>query len=113
MKIAVTSQGPDLSSQVDPRFGRAKSSIVLDTDNCLFAHGRSGITGELKARFCHPVATGQGSLVRAWIERSSPPYHLLKAELIQVCALDDTPVVGTLSCLFDGLFREERHNANL
>ncbi len=51
--------------------------------NCLFAHGRSGVTGELKVRFCHPVATDQGSLVRAWIEMSSPPYHLLKAELIQ------------------------------
>jgi hypothetical protein len=30
-----------------------------------------------------------------------------------LCAIDDTPVAGTLSCLFDGLFREERHHANL
>jgi len=51
--------------------------------NCLFAHGSTGITGELKVRFCHPVATGQGSLVRAWIEETSPPFHVLKAELIQ------------------------------
>ncbi len=51
--------------------------------NCLFAHGRTGITGELKVRFRHPVATGRRSLVRAWIEESSPPYHVLKAELIQ------------------------------
>ena len=36
MKIAITSQGSDLTSQVDPRFGRAKSFIVLDTgtDEC-------------------------------------------------------------------------------
>ena len=33
MKIAVTSQGPDLNSQVDPRFARAKNFIVVDTES--------------------------------------------------------------------------------
>ena len=37
MKIAITSQGPDLNSQVDPRFGRASSFIVLDTDTDEFS----------------------------------------------------------------------------
>ena len=32
MKIAITSQGQDLDSQVDPRFGRAKFFIVIDTE---------------------------------------------------------------------------------
>ena len=60
-------------------------SCLLDgvMTNCLFAHGRQGITGELKVRFRYPVVTGQSSLVRAWIESSSPPFHVLKAELIQ------------------------------
>ena len=31
MKVAVTSQGPDLTSEVDPRFGRAKFFVVVDT----------------------------------------------------------------------------------
>ena len=32
MKVAVTSQGPELSSDVDPRFGRAKFFIVVDAE---------------------------------------------------------------------------------
>jgi predicted Fe-Mo cluster-binding NifX family protein len=32
MKIAVTSQGTDLSSEVDARFGRAKYFIICDAD---------------------------------------------------------------------------------
>ena len=32
MKIAITSQGQDLDSQVAPRFGRAKFFIVVDTE---------------------------------------------------------------------------------
>ncbi len=31
MKIAITSTGPDLDSQVDPRFGRAAYILIVDT----------------------------------------------------------------------------------
>jgi len=37
VKVAVTSQGSDLNSQVDPRFGRAKNFIVVDTDTDEFS----------------------------------------------------------------------------
>ena len=33
MKVAITSQGPDMESQVDPRFGRAKFFVVADTES--------------------------------------------------------------------------------
>ena len=32
MKIAVTAQGPELTSEVDTRFGRTKWIVVVDTD---------------------------------------------------------------------------------
>ena len=37
MKIAITSSGKDLNSEVDPRFGRAGFFIVYDTDNDNFS----------------------------------------------------------------------------
>ena len=36
MKIAVTSQGTDLESPVDPRFGRASYIIIIDSDTFSF-----------------------------------------------------------------------------
>ena len=32
MKIVITSQGPDMNSAVDPRFGRAACFITVDSD---------------------------------------------------------------------------------
>jgi predicted Fe-Mo cluster-binding NifX family protein len=32
MKIAITSQGTELSSQMDPRFGRSRYLVIFDTD---------------------------------------------------------------------------------
>jgi predicted Fe-Mo cluster-binding NifX family protein len=36
MKVAVTSQGQELSSEVDPRFGRARRLIVVDIETDQF-----------------------------------------------------------------------------
>lgn len=51
--------------------------------NCLFAHGRAGVTGDLNVRFCQPVAANGCATVRAWIESSLQPLYKLAAELVQ------------------------------
>ncbi|THB70940.1 MAG: dinitrogenase iron-molybdenum cofactor biosynthesis protein [Desulfobulbaceae bacterium] len=33
MKVAVSAQGPTLSDEIDPRFGRAAYFIIFDTEN--------------------------------------------------------------------------------
>lgn len=37
MKVAITAQGPDLNSNTDTRFGRAKYFIVFDLENDTFS----------------------------------------------------------------------------
>jgi len=51
--------------------------------NCLFARGRSAVTAGLDVRFRHPVITNTPATVRAWVDRSTPPLHVLKAEVVQ------------------------------
>lgn len=53
--------------------------------NCLFAQGRSALTAELNVQFIQPVVTGRAALVKAWIKDSSPPLHLMEAEIAQNC----------------------------
>jgi uncharacterized protein (TIGR00369 family) len=51
--------------------------------NCLFARGRAAMTGELNVRYREPVVIGEEMRLRAWITNSSPPLHILAAELKQ------------------------------
>jgi predicted Fe-Mo cluster-binding NifX family protein len=58
MKVAVTSQGQELSSEVDPRFGRAGKLIVVDTqtgqfqahDNTVNLHAVQGASAQMPLR---------------------------------------------------------------
>jgi predicted Fe-Mo cluster-binding NifX family protein len=41
-KIAVSSEGPDLDSEVDPRFGRAAGFVIIDPDTTGFKYVDNG-----------------------------------------------------------------------
>ncbi len=51
--------------------------------NCMFARGIPALTAELTVRYRHPLVVGTSAVVRAWVERSMPPLHVLKAEIVQ------------------------------
>ena len=69
-------------------------STLLDAamTNCLFAHGRCGLTAELCVRFRHPVLTTMPLRLRAWVERASPPLFVLRAQIEQEGRLRATAV---------------------
>ena len=60
-------------------------SALLDgaMTHCIFAHGHTGVTAELKVRYRHPVVTDHTAIVRGWIRRYSPPLYIMEAELLQ------------------------------
>ena len=43
-KIAVSSEGPDLDSRVDPRFGRAAGFMIVDPQTMTFDYVENGAT---------------------------------------------------------------------
>ncbi len=51
--------------------------------NCLFAHGITAVTAELKVRFRHPIELGTSLAVSARITRRSEPLFVVEAELTQ------------------------------
>ena len=41
-KIAISSEGPDLDTRVDPRFGRAAGFVIIDPDTMTFDYVDNG-----------------------------------------------------------------------
>ncbi|MDD5679008.1 MAG: PaaI family thioesterase [Kiritimatiellae bacterium] len=60
-------------------------SALLDgaMTNCLFACGKTAMTGELTVRFLFPALVDCKVIVRAWIKKSRPPLHTMESELQQ------------------------------
>ncbi len=85
-------EGVEATFDCDARFegyegvlhgGVVASLMDAAMTNCLFAQSTPAVTVGLAVRFRHPVNTGRAAIVRARVERSSPPRHVLKAEVLQ------------------------------
>ena len=51
--------------------------------NCLFAHGITALTAELRVRFRSPVHVAEELTVRAWLESSGHELFELRAQITQ------------------------------
>jgi len=61
------------------------TSALLDgaMTNCLFAHGVTAVTGEMKVRFRHPIDLRRPVAVRGRLGRWQPPLYVAEAEVLQ------------------------------
>ena len=106
MKLAVSSQGPALSDPVDPRFGRAKWFLVVDTEtgqaipadntpNLQAAQG-AGIQAA-----CRVADLGVGVVLTGHVGPKA--YSTLTAAGIQVCAGAEGTVAEAVNAYQAGL----------
>lgn len=60
-------------------------AALLDSamTNCLFAHGKAALTGELNVRFLKPVIVSRGATVSARVAESLPPLFYMEADIRQ------------------------------
>ena len=109
MKIAVTSQGQELSSEIDPRFGRAKWLVVVDTET-----GKSEThdnTVNLNAAQGAGIQTGQNIAnldVDAVITGNVGPnaYRTLSAAKVKVFLADEQTVQQAIDSFKSGKLKE-------
>jgi uncharacterized protein (TIGR00369 family) len=101
--------GVSATFECDSRFegypGRLHGGIVsslLDAamTNWLFSKEKPAVTLRLTVRYRHPVLIGKPAVVLAVAERSSPPRHVLKAEVVQD---------GQIRATAEGRFLEQPH----
>ena len=106
MKIAITAQGKELSSEIDPRFGRAKWLIVVDTESGDFQAHDNAVN--LNAAQGAGIQTGQNIAnlgVKAVITGNVGPnaFKTLNAANVRVFLSEASTAQGVLE-----LFKESK-----
>ncbi len=86
-KVAVTSDGPTLQDQVDPRFGRAAGFVVVDTETMAFEYVDNGASQALSQGAGiqaaeRIVSAGAGILLTGYVGPKA--FTALKAAGVQV-----------------------------
>jgi len=85
--------------------GVTASIIDSAMTNCLFSRGLAALTAELDVKYVAPVRCGKPATVKAWVVKSFPPLHALKAEIAQNGAVAVTAEAKFMedACLSRGL----------
>jgi acyl-coenzyme A thioesterase PaaI-like protein len=73
---------PELQGYDDTLHGGVIASLLdAAMTHCLFHHGVRAVTGDLHVRFLQPVSCEASVDIRAWVQSSYPPLHLLRGEI--------------------------------
>ena len=61
------------------------AALMLDSAmvHCLFGHGVTAYTAELKLKYRAPVRIGRAAELKAWLEKDHDPLYLTRGELLQ------------------------------
>jgi len=109
MKIAISATGSDLSSQVDPRFGRCQYFVIVDPDSMQFEgiENSSAMAGGGAGIATAQLIAGKG--VEAILTGNCGPnaFNVLEAAGIKVM----TGVSGTVQDAVDG-YKSGKYHAS-
>ncbi len=109
MKIAITATGKDISNNLDPRFGRAKYFIVVDTDtNESAAHDNTQNLNAAQGAGIQTTETVVGLGVEAVITGNVGPkaFRVLKAAGIKVYLCGEMTVAQAVRSFREGRLKE-------
>ena len=109
MKVAITSQGREMTSPLDRRFGRAAFFVVADTETGEFtAHDNGQNLNAAQGAGIQAGGNVAGLGVEAVITGNVGPkaYSVLKAAGVRIYLAPDGTVAETLQRFKDGLLKE-------
>lgn len=108
MKIAVSAQGPDLESRVDPRFGRAAYFIIYNTDTSGFvALPNAENAGAAQGAGIQAAQLVANQSVNIVVSGNMGPkaFEALRAAGVKMVAWDNGTVAEAIEVIRSGEFR--------